>query len=1156
MSPTTRSRRNAYSSSSSESEGVSKSIPTLDQLNVEQWKHQMQIHLLKKGVWQFVGQAPADPKSEKVKLAQARALGMMYEHMSQGTAQSYMLDDSLASPHILWERILKDFSGQSTIRKHDIKRSIAMFKWKTNKVADEYNRFIKIMHEYESVGGKLEEAEKVEHFLTCVPRIYEHVVDNILAKPNPTLMGALQELEIKARRMKAARQLREADKERPRPRQGRAKQGGSRNKSTEQALYCTVCKKDNHSTKDHRYKNPNRRKDWKKNPTSKKRHDSDSDDANLAEEEIALITTDGDEQGLTAEFDDPRTWILDSGASKHMTAYKDHMEEYEDMQGAYVKTASGHRMEIIGKGKVRLSAKNGKGPDLVMHNVLHVPELNKSLFSVRQCTEPGNNTIEFMRNQAVLKHDGKTILTVPRTGKLYAIKNEDRSGAEQALNVEDRRQSRPRQRLTDSEKHLRTAHVYASPQVTCESCLLGRITRQVAKRYQEAPTHGLLELIHSDVAQLPAGSLGGSRYMVTFIDDWSRYTTLYFMKKKSEVFQRFKDYVAEAERQTGAQVRKLRDDKGSEYISNAMKTWMKERGIIYQETHKAAPYENAVAERYNRTIFDKVRTNLVHANQQHVLWAECAATVNYCKNRIQHSKTKCVPYERWTGNPPMLEHMKQWGQRVIFHVQNRDKLQPKGKRGIFVGYNATNTKGYRIYDPHDNKIVLTKDVIFLTKRAAAAPEYINPNPHDDEDANDEYAIYASPNEDKDIHQSLGTDPKSYREAIASENKERWKEAMESEWNALKDNETFEIVKARHGIRPVGCRWVFKTKLKADGTIERYKARLVARGFSQRPGIDFFETFAPVARLESIRIILAIAVSKGYKIYQADVKNAYLNGTIDTEIYMDLPEGYLVEGKMLRLKKGLYGLKQAGRLWYNTFDEFMKAQKYTNLRSDPCIYKGNNMVIILYVDDIIMCGTYQDIHAYMTQAQATFKMQDFKQLEWFLGISVKAYDTGIKLSQELYITKILQRFNMTDCKPHTTPESVTKTDSDECLKTNIPYRELVGSLMYLANATRPDIAQSVGKLAQNVSNPTAADWTAGKRIMRYLQGTRHLALHIQQQNKEDIILAYADASYGTARDRKSVSGQLVYIHENLVTWNSRKHVGDWRKSPIESAPICD
>lgn len=388
--------------------------------------------------------------------------------------------------------------------------------------------------------------------------------------------------------------------------------------------------------------------------------------------------------------------------------------------------------------------------------------------------------------------------------------------------------------------------------------------------------------------------------MVTFIDDYSRYTVLYFLKKKSEVFGKFKEYVATAERQTGNKLKKLRDDKGSEYISKEMKGWMKERGIMYQETHKAAPYENAVAERYNRTIFDKVRTNLIHANMASELWAECAATVNYCKNRLPHATIEEIPFRRWTGSKPMLTNFKEWGQKVIFHVQDRTKLQPRGKRGRLVGYNVKNTKGYRVYDPATKKIVLTKDVIFLADRTKTTSEYINPNLTPEQESNIEYAIIA-------------------------------------------DTDKFD---------------------NADGTVERRKARLVAKGFSQRQNIDYFETFAPVARLESIRFALAIAISREYEIHQADVKNAYLNGVIDTELYMEMPDGFKIEGKIRRLKKGLYGLKQAGRLWYDNFNEFMNARQYKNLRSDPCIYIGADIIIILYVDDIIICAPLSKIEEYI------------------------------------------------------------------------------------------------------------------------------------------------------------------------------------------------
>ena len=689
---------------------------------------------------------------------------------------------------------------------------------------------------------------------------------------------------------------------------------------------------------------------------------------------------------------------------------------------------------------------------------------------------------------------------------------------------------------TETQKHLDSAHVYVSNNVTCESCLLGRITRQVAKRHSEEKTKSVLELVHSDVAQLPDESLGGNKYIVTFIDDYSRFATMYFLKRKNEVFTKLKDFVALAERQTGARLKRLRDDKGSEYISKEMKSWMKERGIMYQETHKAAPYENPIAERYNRTIFDKVRTNLAHTNLPQDLWAECAATVNHCKNRLPHATIDDIPYKRWIGNEPMTSNMKEWGQKVIFHVQDRDKLQPRGKRGRLVGYNVKNTKGYRIYDPTTQKIILTKDIVCLNERTRRNPEYIEPDLTPDQEANAEYAIVAN-------QETLEDDPKTFTEALNGQHKNDWTSAMDLEWSQLHENDTFEVVDASKDVKPIKCKWVYKTKLNADGTIERRKARLVAKGFSQREGVDFFETFAPVARLESIRIVLATALKRKYKVYQADVKNAYLNGIIDTEIYMQFPEGYEVKGKVLRLKKGLYGLRQAGKLWYDNFDEFMNESNYTNLRSDPCIYIGDDIIIVIYVDDIIIAAPPERIRKYISVVRERYNLQQFRELSWILGINVHQIKNEMFLSQELYIEKILCKFNMSDCKPQRTPAPVNTTESEGEVETNVPFRELVGSLLYLANATRPDIAHAVAKLSQRVASPTKADWIQGKRILRYLKGTKHLGLHYQHSSKSSQrgqgLEAYADASYGAEAGRKSTSGVLTYIDGNLVTWSSKK-----------------
>lgn len=328
-----------------------------------------------------------------------------------------MKTDQLMKPHELWKKIEDDYSNKSTTIQNELRRTLGMYKWKSSSPSAEYNRFIRIYHEYEAAGGTMDERTKIQYYLTCTPRAYDNIVDKIQMDKSMSLAEAQQELEAKARRMKAQAELNSIGKTKSVP----AERNPRRPKQEEEsALYCTICKRQNHKTQEHKYRNPRKQAEHNKKYGQKKQ-----ETANMAveHEEIALITDDNLETALNMDVDDPRTWILDSGASKHMTSYRNNIEDYEEVKDRFVMTANGQKLSIIGKGKVKLHTKGHAKQSLVMHNVLHVPDLHKNLFSVKQCTEPGNNTVEFEKNKATIKHDKRPILTAQRNGKLYVIEN-------------------------------------------------------------------------------------------------------------------------------------------------------------------------------------------------------------------------------------------------------------------------------------------------------------------------------------------------------------------------------------------------------------------------------------------------------------------------------------------------------------------------------------------------------------------------------------------------------------------------------------------------------------------------------------------------------------------------------------------------------------
>lgn len=325
-----------------------------------------------------------------------------------------------------------------------------------------------------------------------------------------------------------------------------------------------------------------------------------------------------------------------------------------------------------------------------------------------------------------------------------------------------------------------------------------------------------------------------------------------------------------------------------------------------------------------------------------------------------------------------------------------------------------------------------------------------------------------------------SEPTNVKEALTCQ---AWRDAMIEEYQSIIKNDVWEILPRPKGKTVISSRWLFKVKYAFDGSIEKHKARFVARGFSQKAGIDYKETFAPVARYTSVRTIIAIATSKGWKIHQMDVKTTFLNGVIEEEVYIEQLEGFITHDNnyVCKLKKALYGLKQAPRAWYEHIDNYLSKLGYSKNEADPNIYfkmsKGEMVIIVLYVDDLLITGEDHPIAKCKQELTNEFDMKDLGLLHYFLGLEVVQKENYIFLNQRKYTMDILTRFGMKECKPLTTPMETNLHKFKEDAANSEPtdssyYRQLIGSLMFLVN-TRPDICYVmnvfVNVLNQNNTN---------------------------------------------------------------------------------------
>jgi len=392
-------------------------------------------------------------------------------------------------------------------------------------------------------------------------------------------------------------------------------------------------------------------------------------------------------------------------------------------------------------------------------------------------------------------------------------------------------------------------------------------------------------------------------------------------------------------------------------------------------------------------------------------------------------------------------------------------------------------------------------------------------------------------------------PSNVQEALADP---RWTEAMAEEMTTLEKNNTWDIVTLPSGKKPVGCKWVFTIKHKADGSIERYKARLVAKGYTQSYGVDYQETFAPVAKLNTVRVLLSLAANQDWPLLQFDVKNAFLHGEILEEIYMDFPPGMedsMINSngmKVCKLKKALYGLKQSPRAWFGRFTKSMKAFGYRASNYDHTLFlkkgEGKITALIIYVDDMIVTGNDQDeIYSLQKYLVSEFEMKQLGNLKYFLGIEVARSNHGIFLCQRKYTIDLLSETGLLGCKPVDTPIEQNHMLFQCSNSTSIDrgrYQMLVGKLIYLSH-TRPDITYAVNVVSQFMHDPRKRHMDVVERILRYLKSTPGKGILFSNHGNLEVE-GYTDADWaGSKNDRRSTSGYFTFVGGNLVTWRSKK-----------------
>jgi hypothetical protein len=334
--------------------------------------------------------------------------------------------------------------------------------------------------------------------------------------------------------------------------------------------------------------------------------------------------------------------------------------------------------------------------------------------------------------------------------------------------------------------------------------------------------------------------------------------------------------------------------------------------------------------------------------------------------------------------------------------------------------------------------------------------------------------------------------------------------MDEEVAALDANATWELVVLPEDKKAIRCKWVYKIKHNADRSVSRYKVRLVAKGYAQTYGIDYKETYSPVAKMTTVRVIIAMATTKGWSLHQMDVKNVFLPGDLQEEVYMEQPLGYVDQthpNLVCRLKKALYGLKQAPKTWLDKIGEYLVTSGFQTSNANFSLYvkKTNHgiVVIVIYVDDLIITGDSDvDISDLKKLLKQKFEMKDVGELHYFLNIEVIHSPNGIWLLQRQYALNKLAKYGMTSCKPISIPlEQNVKLSADEgdLVEDTTMYRRIVGSLIYMT-ITRPDLSYAIGVVSQFMQTPRKPHLDAMKCILRYIKHTLQCGIFYEAKSQ--------------------------------------------------------
>ncbi|WVZ68985.1 hypothetical protein U9M48_017854 [Paspalum notatum var. saurae] len=970
----------------------------------------------------------------------------------------------------VWQAIKGMFSTQSRARVINTRMALATTVKGSSTVAEYVAKMRGYADEMASAGKKIEDEELVSYILAGLDADFDSLISAVAARVEPITLSELytqmssfeQRIELRQGATQSSANsamLGRGNSNSNNDSRGRSRgRGGFGRGHGSTIVECQLCGKRGHTVV----------KCYKRFDASFKPQ----------EKSVGSATT---------SYGVDTNWYTDTGATDHITGELEKLTVRDRYTGSdQVHTASGAGMKINQVGHTVVPTPSR---DLLLNNILYVPEAQKSLVSVHKLTSYNNAFLEFHPNHFFVKDQStkKVLLRGRCEGGLYPLKltlDKHVFGAA---------------KVTSTRWHSRLGHPSSSvvrqvlsknslpfvsefnKDTVCDACQQGK-SHQLPYPKSVSKSSAPLELVFSDVWGPSPTSVGRYNYYVSFIDDFSKFSWIYLLKNKYEVFQRFHEF------------QNLRD------------------GISHHVSCPHAHQQNGSAERKHRHIVEVGLSLLAHASMPLKFWDEAFITATYLINRLPTPVLDGeTPLEKLFQQKPNYSLLLTFGCACWPHLRpyNNHKLEFRSKQCVFLGYSQLH-KGFKCLDVSSGRVYISRDVVFdesvypfsalhpnagtrLRSEILLLPSRLQPprgehtvdeslvnspmpnsmqeeipscvagsddNTRENSEENNADSVLnrvvsssdMEHNADTPEHrapQQLGTThepssrvgatpesaphsptvphsidmpaPASGGESTISDvdshgtaepttisealNSKAWKEAMDVEYTALMKNKTWHLVPPRKGSNIIDCKWVYKVKRKADGSIDRYKARLVAKGFKQRYGIDYEDTFSPIVKAATIRLVLSVAVTNGWHLHQLDVQNAFLHGLLEEEVYMRQPPGYEDKNKpnyVCKLDKALYGLKQAPRAWCSRLSTRLQELGFVPSKADTSLFfysKGGLQIFLLvYVDDIIVVSSSTDATAALLKnLEKDFALKDLGDLHYFLGIEVKRSGGKLMLS---------------------------------------------------------------------------------------------------------------------------------------------------------------